>query len=708
MVEDEVKRPLGGDLKLLGRLWPMIKPLRLIIALGAVMVFVAAMASVALPYATRLAIDRYIVPVGPMVTMPEGTELPEPLRRALDSGHSVSSGESGVFFLKPEAVELLDKREEEALVAGGYLSRERYYVRQLSGGEGESRMQTLAMRRPDLVMAWPGLLAVEEKNLAELPDVVISTWRAADLDGLKQLALVFALLMFLGYIFEFGQRVVLETAAQRLSLDLRQRIMAHLFSLSQSFFDRHQSARLTSRVTNDVNNLSNLTKTSVATLFNDLVSLLVIVVIMFSLSPKLALITVAFTPFTVILSSYFGKMSRAVQRDLRARLAIINQSFAETIGGINIIQAFRREARNTELFESLNYQNYLAGLKQMRIHAVFVPLIDVFASLILALVIWYGGGSVLAGTLSLGVVAAFIGYARRFFQPIQDMAEKLNIFQSAFASLERLTELLDEDDKIETPENALQPVNPGGGVEFSHVNFRYLPEGPLVLKDITFKIAPGESVALVGQTGSGKSSIINLIQRAYDPESGEILFDGLPLKKLDLKAHAARLGLVTQDVYLYSGTVMDNLRLGRTNLTDDEIKAACHAVGADYFIERLPHGYDEHLGPGGRHLSAGERQLLACARALIETPEIIILDEATAAVDSESEALIERALSTLFQGRTSITIAHRLATIRRVDRILVLHNGRLIEEGSHDELVAKKGAYYRLALLQGLTHELVD
>ena len=703
MVEDEVKRPLtGGDLKLLSRLWPFIRPLRGILILGAGLVFFAALASVALPYATKLAIDRYIVPVGPRATIPAGTAVPAALQRALDSGQVSPSGEGGVFFLKPEALGLMDKQEEETLIQAGLLSRARFYVRPLDGGAGQGTMLALAREHPDLVLRYPDLVAVEEQNLAALPEGLVALWRGVDIEGLSRLALIFALLMFVGYIFEFGQRVILEVAAQRMSLDLRQKLLTHLFGLSQSFFDRNQSARLTSRVTNDVNNLSNLTKTSVATVFNDFVSLAVIIVIMFTLSPFLALITVAFTPLTIILSAYFGRLSRAVQRDLRARLAIINQSFAETIGGINIIQAFRREARNTEIFEKLNFENYLAGLRQMRIHAVFVPLIDVFASIILALVIWYGGGAVLAGTLSLGVVAAFIGYARRFFQPIQDLAEKLNIFQSAFASLERLTELLDEDERIEEPAHPLTPVKPGGGVEFDHVNFRYLPDGPLVLKDITFKIAPGESVALVGQTGSGKSSIINLIQRSYDPESGLISFDGLPLKELDLTAHRARLGLVTQDVYLYAGTVMENLRLGRENLTDGEIKAAVRAVGADHFIDRLPHGYDEHLGPGGRHLSAGERQLLACARALIETPEIIVLDEATAAVDSESEVLIERALSTLFTGRTSITIAHRLATIRRVDRIMVLHNGQLIEEGTHQELIAKKGAYYRLALLQGL------
>ncbi len=705
MVEDEVRRGFhGGDLKLLARLWPMARPWRWLLILGAGLVFFSSLASVVLPYATKLAIDRYIVPVGPRVTLAAGTpgaDIPEPLRRALDSGGAVPSGREGILFLTPEATSELAAPEEEKLIRAGLMSRERYYVRPLAG-EDAAEVRELARTRPDLVIAYPDLLAVEERRLAELPEGLTLLWRGADLDGLGRLALLFAALALVSYIFEFGQRVVLEAAAQHLAVNLRRQVMEHLFTLSQSFFDRQQSARLTSRLTNDVNNLSSLAKTTVATLMGDLVSLTVIMAIMFSLSPRLALATLAFTPVVLILSSVFGRLARNVQRDLRARLAIINQNFSETIGGLNLIQAYRREKRNIEIFGELNLGTYQAGLKQIGIYAVFVPLIDVLASIILALIIWLGGGAVLAGTLSLGVVAAFVGYARRFFQPLQDLAEKLNLFQSAFASLERLTELLDENERLEEPARPLPPVRPGGRVEFDRVNFRYRTDGPLVLKDLSFTIEPGESVALVGQTGSGKSTIINLLQRGYDPESGAIRFDGQPLKDLDLKAHRARLGLVTQDVYLYSGTVWENLRLGRPDLDDEALIGAVRAVGADRFIERLPKGYDEPLGPGGRHLSAGQRQLLACARALIETPEIIILDEATAAVDAESEALIERALHTLFAGRTSILIAHRLATLRRVDRVLVLHQGRLIEEGPPADLIAKKGAYYRLALLQGL------
>ena len=695
----------GSDLKLLARLWPLIRPLWPIISLGAGLVFLAALTSVSLPYITKLAIDLYIMPVGPRVTLPQGKEAPPALAKIMAEGHIVETGLPGIFFLKPAAVNQLDPQKEKELIELGLLSQKRYYALPSTAEKTQEIMLLVDNdKNPNIIQPYPNLVAVEEKNLTAIPNSLLPILRGADLEGLTKLALIFSLLMLCGYGCEFGQRVVLEMGAQRLSLNLRQRVLTHLFGLGQSFFDRQQSAQLTSRLTNDINNLSNLTKTTVATLFNDVVSLAAISVIMFTLSPKLALLTLLFTPLAALLSIYFSRLSRRVQRNLRAKLALINHSFAETISGINIIQAYGQEGRKTEEFRGINLENYFAGLKQIQINAVFMPLIDLFASTSLALIIWFGGGSVLSGTLSVGVVAAFLGYTRRFFLPIQDLAEKLNTFQSALASMERLTEILEVNEKIEESPNPQQPVYQGGGLEFRGVNFRYSPDNPLVLKDLTFKVAPGETVALAGQTGSGKSSIINLIQRSYDPNSGEIFFDGQPLKSLNIKAHRARLGLVAQDVYLYGGTVMDNLRLGRQGLTDQEIINATQAVGAHRFIEKLPKGYNEPLGTGGQHLSAGERQLLACARAFIEAPEIIILDEATAQVDTETEALIEEALHTLFTGRTSIIIAHRLATIRRVDRILMLHQGRIIESGSHLELLAQKGAYYNLALLQSQGH----
>jgi ABC-type multidrug transport system fused ATPase/permease subunit len=384
-------------------------------------------------------------------------------------------------------------------------------------------------------------------------------------------------------------------------------------------------------------------------------------------------------------------------------VAAINQAFGEIAAGMAVIKAFRREAATAGRFEALNEANYLTGFKQVHSVAVFLPLVELCATVVLALLLWVGGLAVLDNTVSLGVLAAFVGYAPRFFNPIKDLAEKVNTFQGAFASLERLVELLDLQERLPEPSEPKSPPSPGGAVEFRGVSLRYGDGSPLVLRDIDLAIARGESVALVGGTGSGKTSLVNLILRFYDPTAGAVLLDGVDLREIDLATHRRRIGLVTQDVYLYSAPVIDNLRLGRSDLSEAAVVEAAKAVGAHDFITALPSGYNEPLGPGGRGLSAGQRQLLACARALIEAPELVILDEATAFVDSETELLIERAMMTVFQGRTSIVIAHRLSTIRRVDRIVVLRHGRVAEEGDHEALMAKGGLYYNLATLQSLS-----
>ncbi|MDR2386747.1 MAG: ABC transporter ATP-binding protein/permease, partial [Deltaproteobacteria bacterium] len=424
------------------------------------------------------------------------------------------------------------------------------------------------------------------------------------------------------------------------------------------------------------------------------------VVIMFGLSPRLAVAALVLTPLAALLSYHFSRISRNIQRDLRAKVSAINQAFSEAMAGMSVIKAFRREKQSAKEFEELNERNYQTGYQQVHSVAIFLPLVELCSFVVLALILYVGGLGVVNDYVSLGVLAAFVGYTNRFFNPIKDLAEKVNTLQSAFASLERIIALMKVDQV--TLSGQTEPVKDGGTVSFEKVDFRYWPDGPLVLSDINLKIEKGQSVALVGSTGSGKSSLISLMLRFYDPTGGKILFDGQDVKDLDLKAHRKRLGLVTQDVYLYSASVMDNLRLGRKDLSDQQIIRAASAVGAHDFIEKLPDGYDEMLGPAGRGLSAGQKQLISCARALIDSPEIVILDEATAFVDSETELLIEKAMKTLFKGRTSVVIAHRLSTIRRVDLILVLHLGRIIERGSHAELLAQKGFYYHLAKLQGL------
>ncbi|MDR1085244.1 MAG: ABC transporter ATP-binding protein/permease [Deltaproteobacteria bacterium] len=692
---------LSRDLKLLKYLKPAFKPFKGLIIASIAMIMAAALISLVLPYLTKVAIDQYILPLGRLVT-PGDKTLPAELEALLTHDDLEPTTQEGVFFISARKAAGLDARQEKNLTQAGLLAPERYYFRPIDSGFTQKEALDLAARS-NLLQIWPKGLAVKESDLPRLPGGVNLILRGADLSGLKKLALFFAVLMILGYFFDLGQRYYLESGAQKMSHELRSLIMAHLMNLSQSFYDHQQSGRLTSRLTSDINNINALIKSTAASFFSDFLSLFGVTAIMFLLNPTLAAITLILTPLAGFLSWRYGHEAREIHRDLRAKVAAINQSFNESINGLMIIQAFNREKETEAGFEELNEANFKAGARQVHSVAVFLPLVDLCATMVLSLVLWFGGLAVLDNTVTLGVLAAFVGYAGRFFIPIKDLAEKLNTFQSAFASLERIEELLENQNILSPKEPVLLPGPAGGLVEMKNVSFSYGPGRPVVIKDLSLTIRPGESVAIVGATGSGKSSLISLLLRFYDPTAGEIFFDGLPLNSLDIKAHRRRLSLVTQDVYLSSGTVLENLRLGRHDLPEEKIVAAAAAVGADRFIRRLPRGYDEPLGSSGQSLSAGQRQLLACARALIDAPQIIILDEATAFVDTETELLIEKALATVLAGRTSIIIAHRLSTIRRSNRILVMESGQLVEEGSHEELLALKGIYSHLAVLQGLS-----
>jgi ABC-type multidrug transport system fused ATPase/permease subunit len=700
--EDDYRRVTSGDLKLLWSLWPVTKSFRPLLALGVFIIALASLQSIILPFLTKVAIDSYILPLAWKITAASPSEVPVGMRSRVPDSAFEYSGAPGVYFLGPDSIESIDGREEKALRDAGYLARDRYYLKREGEGFPEAALSELAGRAGALCETYPGLVAVPERNLPLIDGAALTVLRGADLRGLKILGIAFGLVMVLGYFSDLGQRVILETASQKLGLNLRRRLLDHLFGLSQSYFDRQEAGRLTSRLTSDINNINQLIKSTSASFFSDLLSLTGVAVILFMLSPRLAAATLLMAPLVAAVSWYFSRIARDQQRDIRGKISEINQFFAETRAGMNVIKAFRHERESAESFGALNHANYMVSFRQVHAMAIFLPLVDLIANLVLAVVLWFGGLMVLDNSVSLGVLAAFIGYANRFFAPIKDMAEKVNTFQSAFASLERLHAIFMADERTEPARPALAPASPGGQVSFRGVSLRYSEGGPMVLNRLDFDVRRGETLAIVGETGSGKSSVISLMLRFYDPTDGEILFDGQPLRRLDLKAHRKRIGLVTQDVYLYSGTVMDNLRLGRTDLSDERVRAAAEQVGAARFIERLPAGYDEKLGSEGRSLSAGQRQLLACARALIDAPDLVILDEATAFVDSESELLIADAMNTLFEGRTSVIIAHRLSTVKRANRIIALSRGRIVEEGSHAELLARKGVYYRLALLQGL------
>jgi len=441
----------------------------------------------------------------------------------------------------------------------------------------------------------------------------------------------------------------------------------------------------------------------ISMIFKDLFLLGGIAAVMLVLNWKLALVSFTVLPLVLYASIYFSRRARGIFRELRIKIAEINTRFAETIGGIRVIQLFRQEKNNYRSFEQLNHENFLAGMKQIHVLAVFLPLIEILAVVAVALVIFYGGGRVLTGALSLGALVAFISYIRMFFRPIRDLAEKYNILQNAMASAERIFLILDSQDKLSWPDTQSSEETSGlqriKAVRFENVYFSYVGDEN-VLKNITFDINTGETVAVVGPTGAGKTSLINLIPRFYDPTAGVVRINNRDIRELDASAFRSKIALVMQDPFLFSGTIRENIFQGNHYLTKAEELFIIEASNCKPLIDRLPQGLDTPLTEGGSSISSGERQLVSIARALARKPQLILLDEATSYIDSPTELRIQQALEKLMKNRTSLVVAHRLSTVRNADRIIVLNRGRIIETGHHSDLMQQKGFYFRLHQLQ--------
>lgn len=495
------------------------------------------------------------------------------------------------------------------------------------------------------------------------------------------------------------QGLTMQFMGQRIMYDLRMEVFSKLQRLPVAFFDRTPVGRLVTRVTNDIDALNELFTAGLVSIFGDVVLLGGIVCVLFWFDWKLALVTFAILPLLFLLTFWFKFRARQWYREVRARLAAINSFLQESIGGMSIIQLFNREGATLVELNEISGAHRDAHLRSIFYYAVYFPSVELITALGIALVLWYGGGQVVQGALSLGALVAFLQYAQRFYQPLADLSEKYNILQAAMAASERTFLLLDRDLEIQSPENPYDPVEVSGHVEFRNVSFSYNP-GDEVLHDMSFSVARGETVAVVGHTGAGKSTLASLVQRFYDVDSGAVLVDGVDVRQWDLRRLRTAVGVVLQDVFLFSGSVAENISLGNRQIDEQRLRRAAGDVHALEFIERLPGGFDAIVRERGAGLSVGQKQLIAFARALAHDPSILILDEATSSIDTETERLIQKGLEKLLADRTSLVIAHRLSTIRRADRILVLHKGRLAEQGSHDELVALGGIYYRLHLLQ--------
>jgi len=530
--------------------------------------------------------------------------------------------------------------------------------------------------------------------------VAVDTYIATrDLHGLNLVVLAYLATVLLAFVSQYAQSYIMQYTGQWAMHDLRTQLFAHLQRQDLAFFDRNPVGRLMTRVINDVETLNELFGSGVVALLGDLLTLVGVAAAMFALDWRLALISFVTFPFMLRATAAYRKRARENYRESRRILARMNAYLQENISGMSTVQAFGQEARHFRNFKEINTQHRDALLKSIHYNAVFFPSIELFSAITVGLVLWYGGAMILGERLLPGVVIAFIQYVHRLFTPIRDLAEKYNILQAAMASSERVFKLLDVRHSLADPATPTQPAHLRGEIEFRDVWLSYVPGEP-VLKGISFRVAPGEKVALVGATGAGKTSIISALCRFYDVERGSVRIDGIDVREWDKGTLRRNLGLVLQDVFLFSGDVACNISLGDPAIPHARVARAAQRVHAQSFIDRLPGGFQAVVQERGSTLSQGERQLLSFARALAFDAPILILDEATSSVDTATELLIQDALKELLQGRTALIIAHRLSTIQFVDRILVLHKGRIREEGTHQELLASGGLYSKLYELQ--------
>ena len=520
-----------------------------------------------------------------------------------------------------------------------------------------------------------------------------------DMLGLRQVALLYLVVLVTSFALEYLQTWTMQMVGQRIMYDLRMQLYGHLQRLDLRFYDRNPVGRLMTRVTSDVDVLNEMFSAGVIAIFGDVFTLAGIMIVMLTMDWRLALASFVVLPLIFVITQWFRKNVRESYRQVRVWIARINAFLQENLTGMGTVQLFRREPRNADQFDGINARHRTANIDSIFYYALFYPAIELVGALAASIIIWVGGLRVLDDALTLGVLVAFLQYSARFYRPISDMSEKFNVLQSAMASSERIFTLLDTPVAIANAPAVVRPPAPlQGHIVFDHVWFAYAGED-WVLRDVSFEVKPGQRVGLVGATGSGKTTIINLLLRFYDVQRGRILVDGIDVRDLDLAQLRGLFALVLQDVHLFSGTIAGNIRLG-AEIPDEAVRRAAEAVSADGFIDRLPGGLDAPVAERGATLSTGQKQLLSFARALAFDPRVLILDEATSSVDTETELAIRRALEVLMQGRTTIAIAHRLSTIQDMDRILVLHKGVLREAGTHQALLAERGIYYRLYQLQ--------
>jgi ATP-binding cassette subfamily B protein len=538
-----------------------------------------------------------------------------------------------------------------------------------------------------------------QPNPARIPEILARHLPPDPMSGLTRIGLFYLAVLVANFVAEFLQTNLMQYTGQLAMFDLRRELMAHLQRLDLAFYDRNPVGRLVTRVTTDVDVLNDLFASGLVTILGDILVLVFILAIMFSFSPLLTGIMLAVMPFVILTTAIFRRSVTESYRRIRVAIARINAYLQEHLTGMSVLQLFNRERRSMAEFEQVNRDHMNAYKKAITAYGWFYPVVEFLSMLALAGILTYGGFRIQSGRLSLGVVVAFLQYGLRFFRPIQDLSEKYNILQSAMASSERIFKLLDTEASVVAPESPQAAPDGIAPIEFDHVWFAY-KDDDWVLRDVSFTIQPGETIAIVGHTGAGKTTMISLLLRFYDVQRGAIRVGGVDVREFDPLDLRRRFGVVLQDPYLFTGTLEENIRLGTESILAEHVEAAAEQVNLLDFIRTLPGGFHHSIRERGSGLSTGQKQLISFARALAHNPRYLILDEATSSVDTDTEFRVREALKRMVEGRTSIVIAHRLSTIQRADRILVMHKGKLRESGTHQELLAARGIYWKLYQLQ--------
>ena len=634
------------------KLVPFLRPYQKLFAWTLVLIVLITGTEMSIPYITKIVIDRYIVPGQSKAPNGDGA-----------GGHAAR-------YLK---FDLSDARTAEIV---------------------KSHPQMFRIENNQAVMAY--------EKFSKLPENDMRLLRKNDLSGVAWAVAWLLGIVTISFFLNFINTFIMEYAGQMMMHDLRMALFSHIQRLSIQFFTRNPVGRLVTRVTSDTQNMHEMFTSVLVFVIKDVFMLTAITVVLFSIDWRLSLTVYAVFPFVFFAAWRFTTSARQAFRTLRVKIAEINTKFSESIGGMQVIQLFRQEDANYRSFQKINHEHYEAGMQQITIFALFMPLMELMSSVALAVVIFYGGGRLIDDRISLGTLVVFISYIRMFFRPIRDIAEKYNITLNALSSMERMFLILDDKTMIPEPSAGEQARIPDHSLSFSfeNVSFSYVP-GEKVLDGISLSIRAGETISIVGQTGAGKTSLVNLMMRFYDPDSGVIRINGTDIRQFKLADLRSRISIVTQDPYIFSTSIRNNIFPETNGFTDREMNEILDAAYCRHFIDRLPQGLDTLMTEGGASLSSGERQLLSIARALAHGPDLIIFDEATSYVDSETEMKIQNALGNLMKNRTSVIIAHRLSTARTADRIVVMHGGKIIETGAHEALMARKGFYYRLHQFQG-------